>query len=382
VNDAADHGRDRYNEEKHELVTWMSDNKIESDLLNRVLNFVHFRETHKHHYFDVAKIAMFNELTEPMKNELKIQLFLPHLVKLRMFGGKPSGKHGAETGRKSIRTPAETPPIDFFHGLASNMTTSPAAIGDIIVEDGNYGDSLYILLTGAANVVDTTSDPADESVWEDILEVDARDENPTFGVVACLADDAHDWPDFKRRSQFWKVIATNNCDLALIAHDTFVAVLSDTWPEGQAFIQQIAAERGEQLFTAAAAGSDALLSGSAVVGDQPVGSLVTPRVGAMASVWEEARPVARRCGLRQCALSAGRVQAEGGEDGAEAAPVIGQALADTGPSQCAPHRTMRRAAVPCFTLMVAGAVCNSRRTGSATATDPAPRGTRAGLPRR
>eukprot|EP01052_Picozoa_sp_SAG31_P016544 SAG31_NODE_1100_length_9905_cov_17.003977_5_plen_365_part_00 len=160
-----------HDREKSELLDWMKSNKVNKELRDRVRRFVQFRRDHKHHYFDDivnealdggSKLSLLKELTPPMRNELKIELYRPHLEKLQIF--KPEWLDQANKtalGLISQNSPGaehhqlSNPPSEFFEALAATINTIAAAIGDRVVENGQYGEQLFIVLSGYANCVHT-----------------------------------------------------------------------------------------------------------------------------------------------------------------------------------------------------------------------------------
>ena len=55
--------------------------------------------------------------------------------------------------------------------------------------------------------------------------------------------------EVKEQSQAWTVFAAEHTDLAMVSHAQFQEVLQEAWPEGTAYIRQIATERGKQVQT-------------------------------------------------------------------------------------------------------------------------------------
>ena len=94
------------------------------------------RHTHKHHYFESAdKLKLLKELTQPMRNELRIELYKPHLIKLPIFDPEclhhsnssldPRQSHRPEDDPRSADTKWLNPPAEFFVALAATMGASP-----------------------------------------------------------------------------------------------------------------------------------------------------------------------------------------------------------------------------------------------------------------
>lgn len=99
------------------------------------------------------------------------------------------------TENKYGRATMQKCPDEFLNALALKLHTRAFVPQDYIVDAGQYGYHLTIVLTGSCKIL-----PADDE--EEIL-VESGDREPVFGLQSCLAN--ADWRRVTARTARWKV---------------------------------------------------------------------------------------------------------------------------------------------------------------------------------
>lgn len=117
--------------------------------------------------------------------------------------------------------------------------------GDNIVETGQYGHHLTLMLTGKAKILN-----GEEIIHDDI---DAGDREPVFGLQSCLADEQ--WLTVRQRTATWRVEGKSYTDTAWISRQD-ISECFFLWPEGILIATEIMASHYEMDAEEAAAAGD------------------------------------------------------------------------------------------------------------------------------
>jgi hypothetical protein len=155
----------------------------------------------------------FDQLSPSLKDEMRVLVFRPILRNVKLF---------------DIQSKV---PEAFVDALAMCITTSPFSPDDTIIEQGTYGNSLCIVLTG--QVVISKSGVNRRLIMSD-------DSQPIFGVSATLDERA--FHSAQNEFEEWSTESISYCDIAQIEHDAFAVALSSAWPEGKTIMRRVARE--------------------------------------------------------------------------------------------------------------------------------------------
>lgn len=212
--------RDREsNHAKNEVVQFMQRSNFEQDFRDRVLEYMNFRAASS----SLGTASSFSEddgrfkvLSPSLLAEMRCRIFRPILRKVKIFGA------------------ANDVPEDFIDALTKSIQSTPFAPQDEIVGVGEYGKSLYIVLSGQVAI--SSSGRKHRLIMAD-------DDEPIFGV--CAAMDKQEWIKARRKVHSWSAEAISYCDIAEIDHESIAASLAVTWPSGMKWMHRIA--RAEML---------------------------------------------------------------------------------------------------------------------------------------
>ena len=104
------------------------------------------------------------------------------------------------TENKYGRATMQKCPVEFLNRLALKLRTRAFVPLDYIVDAGQYGHHLTIVLTGSCKIL---HDEADEDITREADLIESGDREPVFGLQSCLANAA--WLTVQRRTALWKV---------------------------------------------------------------------------------------------------------------------------------------------------------------------------------
>jgi hypothetical protein len=136
-------------------------------------------------------------------------------------------------------------PTEFLNVLCTKLKTQPFAIKEEIVKPGDYGKALVIILTGsvqvnrnleAAGMVEIGPDGVERDISPEI--VSAEDREPAFGYAACLSH--AQWRHIGNNTFDWTVETTTYVDTAWVHRADIVSCFLQTWPQGQAQMEEVA----------------------------------------------------------------------------------------------------------------------------------------------
>ena len=287
------------NEVKNGVVGFMKSNQAPMDLIHKTIAFLNFKANSNSGSTVEDNDPRFSPLSEPLKRRIKIALFKPALINVKMLGhakdsieedervkelfDETDTDHGGTLDHDEIQglierlgmvmteeqmqsafaemdgdgegaidmdefeqwwflkkfgVPKIVPPSEgFLEEMAFRMSsrTQAKAPGDHILEAGEYGMRLFVLLAGT--VVINGSGPIPHPL---VLprKVRHEDREPIFGLSAALR------PQYQRQieevTQDWTVDAATYCDLVFIDKDDCPELFRDTWPSGPEELLRVA----------------------------------------------------------------------------------------------------------------------------------------------
>jgi len=117
------------------------------------------------------------------------------------------------------RTPPA--PVEFVNELAYVMKVNPASPKDVIQEEGHYGDTLYIVLTGCVDVMDTTELGQVKRAVED------SNREPLFGITAALPERTR--ASLRKHTEHLRTLASKFCDIGSVSRAEMLDLLDKHW---------------------------------------------------------------------------------------------------------------------------------------------------------
>ena len=205
---------DATNERKNSVIKWCQDHKITPALMDRVITYLNYRVmVHERNSFD-AKFFKDVQLSDELTNELKVELYFKWLEIIPLLAGTRAGTLGGlkrEELHEDLLKQAggENAPEELFGALALKIKTHCYASTDEIIgphkeyhdEDGAhsssgaYGERLYIIVSGVAEIVTDYTTKSGEKKWrpvgrgyvQGIIEQQSgKEHDPSIGLDAML----------------------------------------------------------------------------------------------------------------------------------------------------------------------------------------------------
>ena len=284
---------------KNEVIGFMKSNQAPMVLIHKTIAFLNFKANSNSGSTVEDSDERFAPLSEPLKRRIKIALFKPALINVKMLGhakdsieedervkelfDETDTDHGGTLDHDEIKgliarlgmvmteeqmqsaftemdgdnegtidmdefeqwwflkkfgvPKIVPPPHGFLEEMAFRMSsrTQAKAPGDHILEAGEYGMRLFVLLAGT--VVINGSGPIPEPL---VLprKVRHEDREPIFGLSAALR------PQYQQPieavTQDWTVDAATYCDLVFIDKQDCPELFRDTWPSGPEELLRVA----------------------------------------------------------------------------------------------------------------------------------------------
>jgi len=296
LNDVLGKAEAEANGTKNTVIGFLKQNGAPMDLIHSTIAFLNFKASSNS---GSTMEDGFDVLSEPLKRRIKIALFKPALINVKMLGWAKDSIAEAkrveelfnETDEdgggtldheeianlvkslgmsmtpdqlqvafdemdpdhdgtidmeefeqwwfiKKFKVPKIVPPtVGFMEEMAYRMSERTKAVApqDHIVEAGEYGDRLYILLTGKIIINGSGELPGDLSLPREVRH-EARE--PVFGLSAALR------PQYQRAiddvTRDWTVDAVTYCDLVYLEKETCPEVFATTWPSGPEELLRVA----------------------------------------------------------------------------------------------------------------------------------------------
>ena len=296
LNDVLGKAEAEANGTKNTVIGFLKQNNAPMDLIHSTIAFLNFKASSNS---GSTMEDGFDVLSEPLKRRIKIALFKPALINVKMLGwakdsiaeakrvedlfnetdedGGGTLDHGEIANLvkslgmsmtpaqlqvafdemdpdhdgtidmeefeqwwfiKKFKVPKIVPPtVGFMEEMAYRMSERTKAVApqDHIVEAGEYGDRLYILLTGKIIINGSGELPGDLSLPREVRH-EARE--PVFGLSAALR------PQYQRAiddvTRDWTVDAVTYCDLVYLEKETCPEVFATTWPSGPEELLRVA----------------------------------------------------------------------------------------------------------------------------------------------
>ena len=287
------------NEVKNEVIGFMKSNAAPMDLIHSTIAFLNFKANSNSGSTVEDGDPRFAPLSEPLKRRIKIALFKPALINVKMLGwAKDSIEEdlrvkelfeetdtdkGGTLDHEEIRglitrlgmdmtadqmqaafaemdgdgegaidmdefeqwwflkkfgvPKIDPPPQGFLEEMAFRMSsrTQAKAPKDHIVLAGDYGKRLYILLAGTVEI--NGSGPLPEGIIMP-RKVKHEDREPIFGLSAALR---HQYQaQIEDATVDWTVDAVTYCDLVYLEKEDCPEVFRDSWPSGPEELKRVA----------------------------------------------------------------------------------------------------------------------------------------------
>eukprot|EP01043_Picozoa_sp_COSAG02_P004426 COSAG02_NODE_115_length_35467_cov_292.837056_7_plen_943_part_00 len=279
------------NDVKNEVIGFMKSNGAPMDLIHSTIAFLNFKANSNSGSTVEDGDERFAPLSESLKRRIKIALFKPALINVKMLGhakdsieedrrvkelfeetdtdGGGSLDHGEIEGLitrlgmhmtteqmqaafaemdadgegaidmeefeqwwflKKFGIPKiDPPPESFLEEMAFRMSsrTEAKAPKDTIVEAGQYGQRFYILLAGTVVINGTGQVPEARKLPH---KVKHEDREPIFGLSAALRRPLQQ--QIEETTRDWTVDAVTYCDLVYLDKKDCPIVFRDSWPKG------------------------------------------------------------------------------------------------------------------------------------------------------
>lgn len=287
------------NEVKNEVIGFMKSNGAPMELIHSAIAFLNFKANSNAGSTVEDGDDRFAPLSEALKRRIKIALFKPALINVKMLGhakdsiaedkrvkelfeetdedGGGSLDHSEISGLikrlgmemtqeqmeaafaemdadgegaiemvefeqwwflKKFGVPKiEPPPHGFLEEMAFMMSsrTMAKAPDDHIVEAGQYGQRFYILLAGTVELNGSGPVPVGRQMPR---KVKHEEREPIFGLSAALRRQYQE--QIEESTRDWTVKAVTYCDLLYLDKEDCPAVFRDSWPKGPEELKLVA----------------------------------------------------------------------------------------------------------------------------------------------
>ncbi|KAJ8604292.1 hypothetical protein CTAYLR_002508 [Chrysophaeum taylorii] len=179
---------------RNDIMMYLDQMQVKRDLKNKIMSYLSY-ETNLHTYssFD-DNDPRFQGLTDALKVELRVEVFLPILRRSLVFRKVPG---------------------ELTHAMARNMHSRPCSPGEAVITPGTYRERTYIILAGELLIAD---DGIDEEHHRPST-MRWNDANNVIGIVAILDDDTYDALASMTKNIY--AVANDHCSLAYIERGVF-----------------------------------------------------------------------------------------------------------------------------------------------------------------
>lgn len=283
---------------KNDVVAFMREHNVDQVLIRKVVQFINFKSSsHAAHSFNEADERL-GVLSGPLMRELRITMFLDIVKKVKMFGwntvqiddkalralfdeidedGGGSldkdelkqlimslGQSATDEDMDKLMIEMDTSqneviefkefrtwwkrkeaevhsipqaPAELMRTLACLVHTVATAPDDIIFNRGEYGRSLYVVLTGVVQIQEIGA-----AEVKPIRAVHGDDPEPTFGLSAILDNSDHllIHDSSQKRFSDWVVVAEQYSNLAFITRKDLREAVQAIWPSGIEGMRELA----------------------------------------------------------------------------------------------------------------------------------------------
>ena len=136
--------------QRNELTQYLDQMKVGKGLKTKIMRYISYA-SHMHTYssFDDHD-PRFAGLTRALKVELRVEIFRPILLRNPIFNKVPATAITA---------------------IAQQVLSRPCSPGERFIEDGTYGDCMFIILAGKVKVLDGTGAEFKVLRWSDVNNV-------------------------------------------------------------------------------------------------------------------------------------------------------------------------------------------------------------------
>lgn len=289
------------NDTKNEIVGFMKHSDLPFELIEDVIQYLNFKASSISGFYFDEDDPRFNSLSHELKKDLKVRLFTPALERVKMFGySKEDEKEKERVGTMFRKTDTDgggyldkeeirgltkrlhidftdeqlsqamnemdpegnnavdfeefeawwflkrfgvkrAPPAPrrFLEELAAAMTVSACSPSDPILECGEYGSHLIMVLTGTVEVVQRDPLWREGKTEHEVLQrpIKYDDREPVFGLPACLERES-DRMVLAQTTQEWFARASKQspdgfCDIARVPGHVLRGLVAEYWPEGR-----------------------------------------------------------------------------------------------------------------------------------------------------